>query len=335
MCLAMSGAEPKPLDQASMQEALHHYVRAVNDCDQKAALEVTHDLWVRAPGMGPVLEARLDPKGGKCGPADPPVEVTMIARILRHATPDVVIGDGFFRTIRRPDGDRAGRIYVTFVRRETGWKLVNLRLHALEFEKPYLGVPVSEKHERPGADGWVTLFDVSSTDKFLDVSGAPFPSLWKIENGTLRAVAAPFGRSLRTKDTYRSFELRFDWKTSEKGNSGVKYRLFYLMDSRVSDGAGYEYQLADDAGDPGAIQFPVERTGALYNQFPPKGARPRPVGEWNESRLVVRGRIVEHWLNGDLVMTHECESAPPEGPILLQHHGADFWFRDLRVRRLD
>jgi hypothetical protein len=59
------------------------------------------------------------------------------------------------------------------------------------------------------------------------------------------------------------------------------------------------------------------------------------VGEYNRSRLVVRGRHSEHWLNGVKVMEFEAESTPPESPIVLQHHESEFWFRNLRVRRLE
>ncbi len=331
----LSAAEPVPEDQAAIQETLRRYTQSVNDCNEPAARAATQELWVLAPGLGTLLPARLMPKGEGCGPAEPKLELTMIARVLRYATRDVVIGDGYFRTLQLPGGDRAGRVYLTFVRTEKGWKLVNLRLHTLQFEKPYLGVPIAEKHDAAGADGWITLFDGRSTAAFTDIAGQAVPDLWRIENGALRAVAAPFGKGILTRDTYRSFELQFEWKTPIGGNSGVKYRLFYQMDSRISDGAGYEYQVVDDTGDLGAIRTPLERSGALYNQFAPKNAKPKPAGEWNSSTLLVRGRKVEHWLNGTLVMEHTAESGPPEGPVLFQHHGSDFWYRNIRIRRLD
>jgi hypothetical protein len=138
-------------------------------------------------------------------------------------------------------------------------------------------------------------------------------------------------QGLLTKDTYTSFELEFDWKVASKGNSGIKYRLFYLTDG---DAAGYEYQLADDTGDPGAIRSPSERSGALYGVLPPMKSVVKPAGEFNHSVLVVRGRHCEHWLNGEKVVDYETQLGPIESPILLQHHGSDVWFRNIRIRRL-
>lgn len=143
------------------------------------------------------------------------------------------------------------------------------------------------------------------------------------------------GRSLQTRDTFRSFELRFEWRTAAKGNSGIKYHLFYLMKSDLgSDGIGHEYQLADDAGDPGAIVFPVQRSGALYNQIAPHGAVVKPLGEFNESRLIVNGRHREHWLNGVKVVEYDSESGPPEGPLTIQHHETSMALRNIRLRRI-
>ena len=81
-------------------------------------------------------------------------------------------------------------------------------------------------------------------------------------------------------------EQEFNWKVASKGNSGIKYRRFYLTDG---DAAGYEYQLADDAGDPGAIRSPRERSGALYGVLPPMKSVVKPAGEFNHSVVVVRG----------------------------------------------
>jgi hypothetical protein len=87
--------------------------------------------------------------------------------------------------------------------------------------------------------------------------------------------------------------------------------------------------------------------------LPAKNARPNPVGEWNQSRLVVRGNEVEHWLNGKRVLSYRIDS--PEAaagianskfkdvagyadkiptPILLQDHETMVWFRNIKLREL-
>ena len=285
--------------------------------------------------MGLVFNERLRPKAEVCGLNRAKFEIGALARIFRVATGDVTISDAYFRTVDLPGGDQAGRVYITFVKREGEWRVMTLRFHSLRFEKPIVGIEAASRHDAAGPDGWVQLFDGASTGAFLDAGGGAFPGTWKVEDGALKAVAGQ-NRSLRTRDTYRSFELRFEWKAPPKGNSGIKYRLFYLLDGALgSDGTGLEYQIADDAGDPGAIQFAVERSGGLYNQIAPRDAVPKPLGEYNQGAIVVNGRRVEHWLNGVKVMAFEAESAPPESPIVIQHHGTEMWFRDIRIRRLD
>ncbi len=96
-------------------------------------------------------------------------------------------------------------------------------------------------HTPPGPDGWVSLFDGKSMDAFVNTDGGPVSNSWTIEDGSLKSVAKTSPNSgVRTRETYRSFEMRFEWKVPPKGNSGVKYRLFYLTrggrhGTRVSD----------------------------------------------------------------------------------------------------
>jgi len=86
----------------------------------------------------------------------------------------------------------------------------------------------------------------------------------------------------------------------------------------ANDGSGFEYQVADDAGDTGAMTDPRQRSGAMYQQHAPRTASTRPAGEWNQSRIVVHGRKVEHWLNSEKVVEVELPFEVPESPMLLQ-----------------
>jgi hypothetical protein len=144
------------------------------------------------------------------------------------------------------------------------------------------------------------------------MDGGPLPDSWIVEDGVLRLAGQIQGRRLperpggiRTRDTYRSFELQFEWKIGPKGNSGVKYGLYYLSSG---DGSGSEYQIADDNGDPGSIKDPRQRSGALYFRHAPLKSVAAPLGEFNRCAIIVRGRHCEHWLNGEKVVEYQSSS---------------------------
>ena len=198
------------------------------------------------------------------------------------------------------------------------------------------------------AQGWRLLFDGKSTGGWVEVTGKPFPSnCWAIENACLKAIPRNDGfQDIRTVDTFRSFELEWDWMMNPMGNSGVKY-LIQKVDEwnnkqgREARARGLEYQLADDAN-PDAASSPSRVAGALYSIFAPVPKVVSKIGAFNHSRLVVDGARVEHWLNGVKVVEFRLDApdvqkhypgiAPRESWISLQNHHSEVWFRSIKVR---
>ena len=205
---------------------------------------------------------------------------------------------------------------------------------------------------------WHSLFDGSTSKGWEDVTGKPFPThSWTIEDGCLKSLVRTDGfEDIRTAETFKSFELQFEWKLAKHGNSGVKYRIQKMDDwtnkeGRQARARGLEYQLVDldspDASDPTRI------TGALYSLLAPANANWR-IGVFNESRIIVRGEHVEHWLNGVRVLSYVTttpaiqsalrkmlpKDATPETPIVtespisLQNHSSETWFRNIKIRAL-
>ena len=329
---AVRAKELTPEVQAQLQDTLRQFIVAFNGGDREVALRYVHPEFVfLRTGMGfPLSESLNNLQKGK-----PPFEVAVLTREVRMMTDDVAVGEGFFRTIGLPRGDRAGGVNVMWLRTGQAWKIATLGFEPIANEGPVLNIEPAVRHDPAGPDGWVSLLDEGGS-RLVGVSGSATLASWKLTEGVLAAEPSAPRQSVRTRDMYRSFELQFEWKVPPKGNSGLKYRMYFLfVYGPGSDGAGAEYQVADDAGDAGAIQHAVERSGALYNQIAPREAVLRPVGEFNESRIVVRGRHCEHWLNGVKVVEYEAESAPLESPLLFQHHGTGVWYRNVKVRRLD
>jgi hypothetical protein len=194
-------------------------------------------------------------------------------------------------------------------------------------------------------DGWRLLFDGKTSSGWLEVTGKPFPTnCWRVEDGALKALVRTDGfQDIRTSDKFESFELEFEWKILEKGNSGVKY-LIQKVDEwtnaagRQARARGFEYQLADDAN-ADAASDPRRVAGSLYSQIAPSPHIAPRIGEYNQSRIVVRAQHVEHWLNGVKVIEFDATAIPnppriEPSPISLQNHSSPTWFRSIKIRPL-
>ncbi len=245
------------------------------------------------------------------------------------------------------------------------------------------------------AAGWKLLFDGKSLAGWTDpAKQSPPGDAFRAVDGTIAVTAKPkFREDLLSLEHFTNFELRFEWKISPGGNSGVKYlvqdtayihpslfekpiakfenRIDYLLShkrparsSLPVDGkveiyqVAFEYQVIDNTAHADAKRSQKSWAGALYQMIEPAGAGPKPVGEWNEGRIVIRGDRVEHWLNGVKVVDASLndpsvteglakrwtEKSPvyslltkrphKAGPIVLQNHDDAAWFRGLKIRRL-
>ena len=238
------------------------------------------------------------------------------------------------------------------------------------------------------AQNWISLFDGKTMDHWVDPrQKTPPGDAWTIEDGCLKAQRRPvITEDLFSRQTFRDFELEFDWRISPGGNSGVKYRIqdhlfvprapgskekfeaqverafVNRTNQRLDKGqdyvVGFEYQITDDSANGDAKGNPKHTAGALYDMVAPSSAASRPVGEFNHSRIVLRGNHVEHWLNGVKVVDSALDAPPAlEGiqkrwsvaphvydllskqpkkdcPISLQNHGDESWFRNIKIRNL-
>ena len=198
------------------------------------------------------------------------------------------------------------------------------------------------------AAGWQLLFDGTSLDAWRGYKRDTLPeSGWELKDGALRTVAKVKGGELITRKKFSDFEFTWEWRVAPGGNNGVKY----LVTEERPQSPGHEYQMIDDAGYPGKLS-PNHLTADFYDVLPAAADKPiRPAGEWNTSRIVVRGARVEHWLNGKNVLTYELGSAAVKagvekskfkghpgfgekiaGHIMLTYHQDECWYRNLKIR---
>ncbi len=230
-------------------------------------------------------------------------------------------------------------------------------------------VACESQQEQSEAEEWKILFDGETFAGWRGVGRDSVPAgHWIIEDGTIRKVASgdvptaadgqPLeGGDIMTVDTYGNFELVLEWKVSAGANSGVKYNVSEEMSTGappVHAALGFEYQILDDALHPDAQNGPNRTAGALYDLVPPAPEKQlRPVGSFNEARIVFRDGHGEHWLNGVKVVTFVLASAVFDsafaeskyrpiqgfaeqraGHIVLQDHGDDVWFRSIKIREI-
>lgn len=204
---------------------------------------------------------------------------------------------------------------------------------------------------RAGQDGWVALFDgagLAGWRPYGKPAGTPPGEGWSVEGGLLRKKPGIRGGDLITEKQYGDFELEWEWRLSPGGNNGVKYCV-----TEARPGApGYEYQMIDDLSEKWAKLPENARTASFYVVLPPAADKPlKPAGEWNASRIVVRGDRCEHWLNGRKVLEYVFGSAEVKagvaaskfakypgfgdkltGHIMLTDHTDETWFRSIRIR---
>jgi len=207
--------------------------------------------------------------------------------------------------------------------------------------------------------GWQLLFDGVSTAAWRGAGQADFPAgCWSVEAGCLkyeRKAGEDRAGDIITREEFTDFEFCWEWRIEPGGNSGVKY-LLYRRSTRPDDKFGWtglEYQLIDDERHGDARRAPDRTTGAVYDMFAPGPKTLHPPGQFNVSRIVVRGDHVEHWLNGERILQFELGSAefkeavarskyrsiPGFGtkrasPILIQDHADTARFRNIKIRDL-
>jgi hypothetical protein len=225
--------------------------------------------------------------------------------------------------------------------------------------------PLNTLTAKEKKEGWKLLWDGKTTTGWVGAYKDHFPDKgWRIHDGILTVVGSQgkeggVGGDIVTTNEYGAFDLSFDFKLTPGANSGVKYFVTLASDEKNPGSAiGLEYQLLDDALHPDAKlgRNGDRKLASLYDLIPsnkPKNIV-RPIGQWNTGRIVVYpNNHVEHYLNGVKVLEYERGSKAfrdlvaiskykvwknfgeaPRGHILLQDHGNEVSFRNIKIKIL-
>ena len=173
---------------------------------------------------------------------------------------------------------------------------------------------------------------------------------WKIESGTLKTLAHKKGVDIISKEKYKNFELELEWKVQSGGNSGI----FYFANERGNHiwQSAPEMQVLDNI-----VHVDGKRTitsaGALYDLIAPSEVVVKPIGEFNQVRIVAKNNHIEHWLNEIKILEYDYQSdnfkrlvakskfrdmpffaKEIEGEIGLQGDHGEVWYKNIRIRKL-
>jgi 3-keto-disaccharide hydrolase len=212
----------------------------------------------------------------------------------------------------------------------------------------------SQSNHAKETDSWHALFNGKNLQGWHTYLHDGPTASWKVKDGAIMFDAnskAP-GGDLVTDGEYQNFDLKLEWKISKGGNSGVIFLVH--EDPKYSDTylTGPEMQVLDNkyADD---NKKDSHLAGSLYDLIPADPKAVHPYDEWNKIEIRLDHGHLTLWMNGqkvvetqmwtkqwDEMVAHSKFKQWPEfatfhkGHIALQDHGADVWFRDIKIREL-
>jgi Domain of Unknown Function (DUF1080) len=200
--------------------------------------------------------------------------------------------------------------------------------------------------------GWQLLFDGKTTEGWHGYNMKVFPDCWKIEDGTftMNSVGGHEDQDIITNKKYRDFALSLEYKLTKAANSGIIFQVAEDTTYKFPYETGPEFQVIDHENWPDSLKD-WQINGANYAMYPPLAKPYKPVGEWNQLFLFVKGNAVTQILNGVVVVNYVKNSEEwkklrnsgkwldfpdwgkfDEGYISLQNHGTKVWYRNIKLK---
>ena len=230
----------------------------------------------------------------------------------------------------------------------------------LSAEDKYTDEATDETKSPQKESYWVPLYkSAKDTINWVSNRKTPFPnSGWLVEHNELVLLSGRKGGDIITKKRYSDFELKLEFKMTRLLNSGVKYLVNKMKNKETGkvELIGFEYQIIDDFHQDEIRGFNDEKgsTAALYLLYAPdKNKKINFLGAWNTMKIRVEEGKIEHWLNGEKVMSTDVSTQEfqktvqdtkfkayddfgkmKDGYILLQDHGDQVHFRNIMIREL-
>ncbi|MGD8782437.1 MAG: DUF1080 domain-containing protein [Ignavibacteria bacterium] len=238
------------------------------------------------------------------------------------------------------------------------------------YDIPQISYLNNQLTEREKKEGWKLLWDGKTTAGWRGAKLKSFPPKgWQIKDGILTVLdsggyESRNGGDIVTTSNYGNFELEVDFKITKGANSGIKYFVDSGLNKGEGSAIGCEYQILDDELHPDAkLGVKGNRTlASLYDLitadakiYAPNETKTKRVNkyDWNRAKIIANGNHVEHYLNGIKVVEYERATQMwralvayskykdwpnfgelAEGQILLQDHGDEVSFKNIKIREL-
>jgi hypothetical protein len=211
-------------------------------------------------------------------------------------------------------------------------------------------LPMNTLSEKEKKEGWQLLFNGKDFDGWRTFQGKDITG-WKVIDGVLNnsGVGSDHGGDIITKEKFQNFELSLEWKIAPQSNSGIFFHVNEKIGKAIYE-SGPEYQLLDDKGWPNKLHDD-QYSSANYGMHAPQNAVVKDLNEWNQSRIIVAGTHVQHFLNGVKTVDYQLWDADwklrkengkwkdytyygmaRKGHIGLQDHGGLAQFRNIKIR---
>ena len=207
--------------------------------------------------------------------------------------------------------------------------------------------------------GWINLFN-SKTLKGWHTYDNTFATLaWKVKDSIIYLDASNLdkngntinGGDLLTDSVYSNFDLKYQWKISEGGNSGVK---FYVQEDtdKYDEAIGLEMQVVDNINHPDG-KHAKHRAGSLYDLIAPNADVAKNYHEWNDAEIICNDGKLQFYLNKTKIVETTLWNDNwkkmighskykhmknwgtfTTGHIALQDHGSGVWYRNIMIKKL-
>ena len=182
---------------------------------------------------------------------------------------------------------------------------------------------------RAGDEGFKQLFNGKDLSgwKTIVAGDADPDKTFSVKDGVIVVSGKPNGY-FYTDKSYKNYILRFDWKFSKPGNSGL---LVHIQPPHKVWPKCVEVQ--GQLNDHGRI-FAI---GGAKGQFTvDKDAQKEAIkgpGVWHTTEVIVKDGMITSKINGTQVSTGKGELT--EGQFGFQSEGVELYFKNIRIKELD